>query len=96
MTQLKIRLRRLRFSPCTIRNIPPKKRSRVDAAINGKYTLKFLPPDIREMLVERACLKLELKILSACSSNSKHNLISIQIAEKLIRIEKIDHLLKGR
>ncbi|XJF46913.1 hypothetical protein AB2I33_23585 (plasmid) [Escherichia coli] len=61
-TQLKIRLRKLKYTPYTNRDIPTRKKCRrVDAAINGKYTLKIIPHEIREMIIERECLKLELK-----------------------------------
>lgn len=94
--QLKIRLRRLKYAPCTTKNIQPKKRSKVDSAINGKYTLRSIPLEIREIMIERVCLKLELKILSAVHLNNRHNSIAIQMADKLRRIEHIDHILKGR
>lgn len=92
--KFKIRLRRLRFAAC--RNVAPKKRSHVEAAINGTYTVKTIPTEIREIMIEQTCLRLELKIMAACHSNKQHNSIAIKMAEKIRRIESIEQILKGR
>lgn len=95
-TQLKIRLRKLKYAPYTNRDIPTRKKCRrVDAAINGKYTLKITPHEIREMIIERECLKLELKKM-ALQQNKKHTSIAIKMAANICRIESIENKLKGR
>ncbi|ECB1328038.1 hypothetical protein ACF5DM_004546 [Salmonella enterica] len=93
MSMLKVRLKSLKNNPFAILPGRNKKkspnRSRIDRAIHGKHTLRIIPADVREMMIERECLKVKLKKMAIYGSGESS-------ADIIRHIEKLEEKIKGR
>lgn len=98
MSMLKVRLKSLKNNPFAIlpgrnkKKLPNK--SRIDRAINGKHTQRTIPADVREMMIERECLKVKLKKMAIHESGESS--IAIKMADIIRHIEKLEDKIKGR
>ncbi|EMQ2088422.1 hypothetical protein ABWR82_004274 [Salmonella enterica subsp. enterica] len=97
MSMLKVRLKALKNNPfailpgCKKKNKNVNRRSKIDRAVNGSYTLSA---EVREMMIEKECLKVKLKKMAIFNSNESS--IAIQMANLIRRIENLDSKIKGR
>ncbi|EKT1335121.1 hypothetical protein QDW80_004283 [Salmonella enterica] len=100
MSMLKVRLKALKNNPfailpgCKKKNKNVNRRSKIDRAVNGSYTLRTISAEVREMMIEKECLKVKLKKMAIFNSNESS--IAIQMANLIRRIENLDSKIKGR
>ena len=99
MTMQKVRLKALRNNPNvfhTTHKHPCKRRDRVTTAINQTWSLKETPEHVRELIIERACLRAEIVAITERDRGNKKSSASILIAQKLKRIDIITNQLTNR
>lgn len=99
MTMQKARLKALRNNPYVYLATSKhscKRRDRVTRAIASTWTLKDTPEHIREMIIERACLRAEIIAITERVRGNKKSEVSVSIAQKLKRIDVITSKLKSR
>lgn len=101
MSMLKVRLKALKSNsfaifPGSKKKTTRRKSTRIDRAVNGKHTLRTISPEVREMMIERECLKIELKNMALCQMDNAHPSVAIQMADKIRRIENLNKTLKGK
>lgn len=73
-----------------------KRRDRVTRAIASTWTLKDTPEHVREMIIERACLRAEIVAIAERERGNQKSGVSEFIAQKLKRIDIITYKLGSR
>ena len=63
---------------------------------NPYSTLRELPDNVRELLIERAALRAEITTLTVKAQGLKKSDVSVLIADRLRRIDAITSLLENR
>ena len=99
MTMQKVRLKALRNNPYVIHSAKKsrhKRRDRVSTAINQTWSIKSVPDHVRELVLERACLRAEITAITIKELSKKNPDASVLIAEKLKRIDVITNQLTNR
>lgn len=99
MTMQKARLKALRnnryvFLATSKRSC--KRRDRVTRAIASTWTLKDNPEHVREMIIERACLRTEIIAITERERGKKKPDASVLITQKLKQIDIITSRLELR
>lgn len=100
MTMQKVRLKDLRNNPYVYlannKQSCCKRRDRVTRAIASTWTLKDTPEHVREMLIERACLRAEIIAITERERGKKKTGASVFITQKLKQIDIITSRLELR
>ena len=99
MTMKTFRLKALRTNPfvCHASNKRARKyKDRVALAINATWSIKELPDDVRELVIERACLRVEITTIKIKEQGDSKPSTTVLISSKLKRIDEITTLLKNR
>ena len=99
MTMQKVRIKALKKNKFAIMagdNRLNRRRDRISSAINSNWTTKELPKHARELLIERARLRVEIAVITQKEQGEKHSKSSVLIAKKLKRIDLITQKLDGR
>ncbi len=98
MSMQTVRRKALRQNPYSTLGKPPLRssRDRITRAINGSWSLKELPDNVRELLIERAALRAEITTLTVKAQGHIKSDVSVQIADRLRRIDAITSLLEKR
>lgn len=99
MTMQKVRIKSLKNNKFAIMAGDKRlscRRDRISSAINSSWTTKELPEHTRELLIERACLRMEIAIITQKEQGKKNSKSSVLIAKKLKRIDLITQQLNDR
>ena len=98
MSMQTVRRKALRQNPYSTLGKPPLRssRDRITRAINGTWSLRELPDNVRELLIERAALWAEITTLTVKAQGLKKSDVSVHIADRLRRIDAITSLLENR
>ncbi|MGM8766070.1 hypothetical protein ACS6L6_21655 [Enterobacter asburiae] len=98
MSMQTVRRKALRQNPYSTLGKPPLRspRDRITRAINGTWSLRELPDNVRELLIERATLRAEITTLTVKAQGLKKSDVSVHIADRLRRIDAITSLLEKR
>lgn len=99
MTMQKVRLKALRnnrYVFLATSKYSCKCRDRVTRAIASTWTLKDTPEHIREMIIERACLRAEIITITERERGRKKPDASVLITKKLKQIDIITSKLELR
>jgi hypothetical protein len=73
-----------------------RRRDRISSAINSNWTTKELPEHARELLIERACLRVEIIAITQREQGKTNSRCSLEIAKRLKRIDLITQKLNQR
>lgn len=99
MTMQKVRVKALRNNKFAILagdKRLSRRRDRISSAIHSNWTTKELPEHARELLIERACLRVEIVVITQKEKGKERSASSVLIAEKLKRIDLITQKLDDR
>jgi hypothetical protein len=97
MSMQTVRRKALRQNPYSTLGKPLRSsRDRITRAINGTWSLRELPDNVRELLIERAALRAEITTLAVKAQGLKKSDVSVHIADRLRRIDAITSLLEKR
>ncbi|EOX8956939.1 hypothetical protein ACPW5J_004321 [Enterobacter hormaechei] len=100
MTMQKVRVKALKKNKFAIlagdKRLSRRRKDRISSAINSNWTTKELPEHARELLIERACLRVEIAVITQKEQGKKHSTSSVLIAKKLKRIDLITQKLADR
>ncbi|HIA5878273.1 TPA: hypothetical protein ACWQU1_004582 [Escherichia coli] len=82
MSMQTVRRKALRQNPYSTLGKPPLRssRDRITRAINGTWSLRELPDNVRELLIERAALRAEITTLTVKAQGLKKSDVSVLIA----------------
>ncbi|EAN8005718.1 hypothetical protein [Klebsiella variicola] len=98
MSMQTVRRKALRQNPYSTLGKPPQRasRDRITRAINGTWSVRDLPDNVRELLIERAALRAEITTLTVKAQGLIKSDVSVKIADRLRRIDAITSLLDKR
>ncbi|WP_045853545.1 hypothetical protein [Raoultella terrigena] len=99
MTMQKVRvnaLKRNKFAIMAGDKRLTRRKDRITSAINSNWTTKELPEYARELIIERACLRVEIAVIIQKEQGNIRCDSSVKIANKLKRIDSITQKLNNR
>lgn len=98
MSMQTVRRKALRNNPYSTLGRPVKRssRDRITRAINGTWSVREIPENIRELVIERAAIRAEIITLTVKAQGLRNTDVSVRIAERLRRIDAITSLLEKR